>query len=56
MPHKIYMVPYKPNWIEDLMNKYLLQGHQFQYMFKFMETLVGLCEAALNSSEILDQL
>ena len=25
-------------------------------MFKFMETLVGLCEAALNSSEVLDQL
>ena len=56
MPHKIYQVPYQPNWIEDLMNKYQIQGHQFQFKLKILETLVGLCEAALNSSEVLEQL
>ena len=54
--HKIYQVPYQPNWIEDLMNKYQIQGHQFQFKLKILETLVGLCEAALNSSEVLEQL
>ena len=56
VPHKIYQVPYQLNWIEDLMNKYQIQGHQFQFKLKIVETLVGLCEAALNSSEFLEQL
>ena len=56
VPHKIYQVPYKPGFLEDLLVRLQLEGHQLQFMFKMYEALASVCEAALNSTEILKEL
>jgi len=56
VPHKIYQVPYKRGFLEDLLVRLQLEGHQLQFMFKMYEALASVCEAALNSKEILKEL
>ena len=56
VPHKIYQVPYKPGFLEDLLVRQQIEGHKLQLFFKMYETLSNVCEAALNSTEILTEL
>lgn len=56
VPHKIYQVSYKPGFLEDLMIKLQLGGHKLEFMFTMQEKLAGLCEAAVNSTELLEEL
>ena len=55
IPHKIYQVPQKPGFLDDLI-RLELEGHKLQLFLKLCEMLVGLCEGVLNSTGILEEL
>ena len=56
VPHKIYQVPYKPGFHEDAMIRLEFEGHKLQLFFKMGEVLRVMCEAALNNTEVLEDL
>ena len=56
IPHTIYQFPYKSGFLEDTTIRLQLEGRKLQFFFKFSETLVSLCEAALNSTEVFNKL
>ena len=52
---KIYQVPNKPGLHFPRM-RLELEGHKLQKTMKAAETLLALCEGALNSTEVLEEL
>ena len=56
VPHKIYQVPYKPGFLEDMLLNLQLEGPNLQHFLNMQEKLTGFCEAAVNSTEVLQQL
>ena len=57
IPHTLYQVPYKSGFLEDMMIRLQLEGGQSpKFFFKVQETLASLCEAALNSTEVVNEL
>ena len=56
VPHKIYQVPYEPGFLEDVMIRLEFEGNKLQLLFKMGEVLPALCESALNSTELLEDL
>ena len=56
MPHKIYQVPYKPGFLEDTLIRLEFEGNKLDMLVKMREVLPILCESALNSTEVLNQL
>lgn len=56
VPHKIYQVPYEPGFLEDAMIRLEFEGHKLQLLFRMGEVLHALCESALNSTEVLEDL
>lgn len=55
MPHKIYQVPYKPDFLDDII-RLELEGNKVQIMLKTNEILPAMCEGLLNSTEIFKEL
>jgi len=55
VPHKIYQVTNKPGFIDEMV-QLELQGRKLQFMLKMSETLAELCEGALSSTQVLNQL
>ncbi|CAH3189234.1 unnamed protein product [Porites evermanni] len=53
--HKIYQVPYKPGFEEEMI-RLDIEGRTFQFFMKMNEVLSTLCESILNSTEILKEL
>ena len=55
IPHKIYEVAYKPNFI-DAMLPLELEGRKIEFFMKLSEVMVGVCDGALNSTKVLKEL
>ena len=55
MPHKIYQVPYKPDFLDDFI-RLELEGNKVQMMLKANEILSTMCEGLLNSTEVFTEL
>lgn len=53
--HKIYQVPYKPDFLEDMI-RLELEGNKVQMMLRANEVLPALCEGLLNSTEVFKEL
>ena len=57
VPHKVYQVPYKPGFLEDIAIRLELEGKEIEFGLKIMiEMLPTLCEGILNSTDILEEL
>jgi len=55
VPHKIYQVPYKPDFLDDII-RLELEGNKVQMMLKTNEILPAMCEGLLNSTEVFKEL
>lgn len=55
MPHKIYQVPYKPDFLDDFI-RLELEGNKVQMILKANEILSTMCEGLLNSTEVFEDL
>ena len=53
--HKTYQVPFKPDFLDDLI-RLEIEGRKFESFMKKSGTLSGFCEGALNSKDMLDEL
>lgn len=54
--HKIYKVPYERGFGEAALLPLELEGDKLQMMLKMDEILTTLCEGALNSTELIEEL
>lgn len=55
VPHKIYEVAYKPNFLDTII-PLELEGRKLEFLMKLNEVLVGVCDGALNSTKVLKEL
>ena len=56
VPHTFYQVPYKEGFLEDKLIRLQLEGHHFQSFSLMPHLLLNICEAALNSTELVNEL
>lgn len=56
VPHKIYQAPHKPGFLEDTVIPLELEGKMMEVLFKMSKIQETLCESALNSTEVLEEL
>lgn len=54
--HKIYQVPYKPDFAEDTLVRLELEGKKLQMLFAFSGALTTLCENSLKRTDLLEEL
>ena len=55
VPHKIYQVPFNAEYLDNLI-QLEIEGRKLQVLFRLSETITGLCEGPLNSTELLKEL
>ena len=55
VPHKVYQVPFTADFLDSLI-RFEMEGRKLQSLKKLPATLSGLCEGALNSTELLKEL
>lgn len=56
VPHAFYQVPYKQGFIEDTVLRLQLEGRHFQSFSLMPHLLLNICEAALNSTKVANEL
>jgi len=56
IPHRIYQVPYKPGFIEDVIVKSVVEKSMIQGMMDLNDFVRVSCECLLNSTELIEDL
>ena len=55
MPHKIYQVPYKPDFVDDFI-RLELERNKVKFLLKANEILSTMCDCLLNNTEVFKEL
>ena len=55
VPHKIYQVPYTPDFLDDMI-RLELEGNKVQLLLKAFQVMPAMCEGLLNSTDVFKEL
>ena len=55
VPHMVYQVPFTPEFVDTFI-RLEIEGHKLHAFMKGREVLSALCESALNSTQLLEEL